>query len=215
MSEPSMKKNLLFIILTLFVGVGLVYSIAKFVNPEATPVTATAPKAKIEVPGSNEVSRPTARPAKDLKLDTKNNVKPDPADEPATSKVATKEAVEEKFKNFREEGRKNFEGIVGGNWDRLHKVIEANPEIQQLWMQQRELRDKWATMTDEEKPAALEQMTALREKGLGLLKAEFAKPETPEPAASPANSGTAEPMPPPEPTAEGPAPNAPPPAVIQ
>jgi len=207
-----MKKNLLFIILTLFVGVGIVYSIAKFVNPEGTPTTATAPKAKIEVTGSNEVSRPTARPAKDLKLDTKNNVKPDPADEPATSKAAAKEALEEKFKNFREEGRKNFEEIIGGNWDRLHKVTDANPEIHQLWMQQRELRDKWATMSDEEKPAALEQMTALREKGLGLLKAEFAKPET---AASPTNPGKAEPMPPPEPTAEGPAPNAPPPAVIQ
>jgi hypothetical protein len=209
-----MKKNLLFIILTLFVGVGIVYSIAKFVNPEGTLTDATAPKAKIEAAGSNEVSRPTARPAKDLKLDTKNNIKPDPVEEP-TSKAAAKEALEEKFKNFREEGRKNFEGIVGGNWDRLHKVIDANPEIHQLWMQQRELRDKWATMSDEEKPAALEQMTALREKGLGLLKVEFAKPETPDPAATAANQGTAEPAPPPEPTAEGPAPNAPPPAVIQ
>ena len=209
-----MKKNLLFIILTLFVGVGIVYSIAKFVNPEGTPVSASPSKTKVESTHANEVSRSAARPANDLKLDTKNNIKPDPVEDPA-SKAAAKEAVEEKFKNFREEGRKNFEGIVGGNWDRLHKVIEANPEIQQLWMQQRELRDKWATMSDEEKPAALEQMTAIREKGLGLLKVEFAKPETPEPAASPANSGKAEPMPPPEPTAEGPAPNTPPPAVIQ
>ena len=210
-----MKKNLLFIILTLFVGVGIVYSIGKFVNPEGTITTAAKSKTKAEVATSSEAARSVARPAKDLKLDTKNNIKPDKTDEPATITVAAKEALEEKFKNFREEGRKNFEEIIGGNWDRLHRVTDANPEIHQLWMQQRELRDKWATMSDEEKPAALEQMTALREKGLGLLKAEFAKPETPDPAASPANSGTAEPMPAPEPTAEGPAPNAPPPAVIQ
>jgi hypothetical protein len=209
-----MNKNPLFWILTLLVVAGGGYLVAKFVNPEGAPVSTSPTKTKVQATHANEVSRSAARPANDLKLDTKNNIKPDPVEDPA-SKAAAKEAVEEKFKNFREEGRKNFEGIVGGNWDRLHKVIEANPEIQQLWMQQRELRDKWATMSDEEKPAALEQMTALREKGLGLLKAEFAKPETTEPAASPANTGAAEPMPPPEPTAEGPAPNTPPPAVIQ
>jgi len=209
-----MNKNGLFWILTLLVVAGGGYLVAKFVNPEGTPVSASPSKTKVEAAHANEVSRSVARPANDLKLDTKNNIKPDPVEEP-TNKVATKEALEEKFKNFREEGRKNFEETVGANWSRLRKVMEANPEIQQLWMQQRELRDKWATMSDEEKPAALEQLTALREKGLGLLKAEFAKPETTEPAASPANTGSAEPMPPPEPTAEGPAPNAPPPAVIQ
>lgn len=210
-----MNKNGLFWILTIFVVAGGAYLVAKFVSPEGTPASATSTKTKVEISSSNEGSRTIARPAKDLKLDTKNNIKPDKGEEPNNNPVVTKEALEEKFKNFREEGRKNFEEAVGANWGRLRKVMEANPEIQQLWMQQRELRDKWATMSDEEKPAALEQMTALREKGLGLIKAEFAKPETTEPAATPANSGTAEPMPAPEPTAEGPAPNAPPPAVIQ
>ena len=210
-----MNKNGLFWILTLLVAAGGGYLVAKFVNPEGTPASSSPTKSKIEVSNSNEVSRPVARPAKDLKLDNKNNIKPDKGEEPTNNPVVTKEALEEKFKNFREEGRKNFEEAVGGNWGRLRKVMEANPEIQQLWMQQRELRDKWATMSDEEKPAALEQMTALREKGLGLLKAEFAKPETAEPTAAPAKDGMVEPAPPPEPTAEGPAPNAPPPAVIQ
>ena len=209
-----MNKNGLFWVLTLFVGCGIGYLVAKFVNPESTPTPTNNSRAKVEVTSSSEGIRPIARPAKDLKLDSKNNVKPDKEEEP-THTIATKEALEEKFKNFREEGRKNFEEAVGGNWTRLRKVMEANPEIQQLWMQQRELRDKWATMSDEEKPAALEQMAALREKGLGLLKAELAKPETPEPIATPATQGTVEPTPPPEPTAEGPAPNAPPPAVIQ
>jgi hypothetical protein len=209
-----MNKNGLFWLLTLLVVAGGGYLVAKFVNPEGTPVSTIPAKAKVEVTSTNEGSRTVARPSKDLKLDTKNNIKPDPVEEPG-HKVAAKEALEEKYKNFREEGRKNFEEAVGANWGRLRKVMEANPEIQQLWMQQRELRDKWATMSDEEKPAAMEQMIALREKGLGLIKAEFAKPETAEPTTAPANSGTAEPMPPPEPTAEGPAPNAPPPAVIQ
>ena len=210
-----MNKNGLFWVLTLFVVAGGGYLVAKFVNPEGSPVTATTSKAKVDANSSIEGSNSVARPAKDLKLDTKNNVKPDKVEEPTNNPVVTKEALEEKYKNFREEGRKNFEDAVGGNWGRLRKVMEANPEIQQLWMQQRELRDKWATMSDEEKPAALEQMTALREKGLGLIKAEFAKPETPDPAATPAKDGMVEPAPPPEPTAEGPAPNAPPPAVIQ
>ena len=209
-----MNKNGLFWILTLLVVAGGGYLVAKFVNPEGTPVSTIPSKTKVEATSSNERSRTVVRPAKDLKLDTINNIKPDPVEEPGY-KVAAKEALEEKYKNFREEGRKNFEDAVGGNWGRLRKVMEANPEIQQLWMQQRELREKWVTMTDEEKPAAMEQMIALREKGLGLIKAEFAKPETPDPAATAANQGTAEPAPPPEPTAEGPAPNAPPPTVIQ
>ena len=210
-----MNKNGLFWILTLLVAAGGGYLVAKFVNPEGTPVSAMPSKTKVEVTHSNEVSRSVARPAKDLKLDNKNNVKPDKVEEPNNNPVVTKEALEEKFKNFREEGRKNFEETVGANWSRLRKVMETKTENQQIWMQQRELRDKWATMSDEEKPAALEQMTALREKGLGLLKAEFAKPETAEPTAAPAKDGMVEPAPPPEPTAEGPAPNAPPPAVIQ
>jgi hypothetical protein len=209
-----MNKNGLFWVLTILVVAGGGYLVAKFVNPEGTPVSTIASKTKVEATSSTEGSRAVARPVKDLKLDTKNNIKPDPVEEPG-HKVAAKEALEEKYKNFREEGRKNFEEAVGANWGRLRKVMEANPEIQQLWMQQRELRDKWATMTDEEKPAAMEQMIALREKGLGLIKAEFAKPETPDPAATAANQGTAEPAPPPEPTAEGPAPNTPPPTVIQ
>jgi hypothetical protein len=209
-----MNKNGLFWVLTILVVAGGGYLVAKFVNPEGTPVSTIASKTKVEATSSTEGSRAVARPVKDLKLDTKNNIKPDPVEEPG-HKVAAKEALEEKYKNFREEGRKNFEEAVGANWGRLRKVMEANPEIQQLWMQQRELRDKWATMTDEEKPAAMEQMIALREKGLGLIKAEFAKPETPDPAPTAANQGTAELAPPPEPTAEGPAPNAPPPTVIQ
>ena len=209
-----MNKNGLFWVLTLLVVAGGGYLVAKFVNPEGTPVSTIPSKAKVEVTSTNEGSRSVARPAKDLKLDTKNNIKPDPVEDPS-HKAAAKEALEEKYKNFREDGRKKFEEAVGANWGRLRKVMEANPEIQQLWNQQRELRDKWATMSDEEKPAAMEQMIALREKGLGLIKAEFAKPETAEPTTAPANSGTAEPMPPPEPTAEGPAPNAPPPTVIQ
>jgi hypothetical protein len=210
-----MNKNGLFWILTLLVVAGGGYLVAKFVNPESTPVSTIPSKTKIEATSSNEGSRSVARPTKDLKLDTKNNIKPDKVEEPTSSPVVTKEALEEKYKTFREDGRKKFEEAVGANWGRLRKVMESNPEIQQLWMQQRELRDKWATMSDEEKPAAMEQMIALREKGLGLIKAEFAKPETAEPTTAPANSGTAEPMPPSEPTAEGPAPNAPPPTVIQ
>jgi len=177
-----MNKNGLFWILTLLVVAGGGYLVAKFVNPESTPVSTIPSKTKVEATSSNERSRTVVRPAKDLKLDTINNIKPDPVEEPGY-KVAAKEALEEKYKNFGAEGRKNFGDAVGGNWGRLRKVMEANPEIQQLWMQQRELREKWATMTDEEKPAAMEQMIALREKGLGLIKAEFAKPETPDPAA--------------------------------
>lgn len=210
-----MNKNGLFWILTTFVVVGGVYLIAKFVSPENTPVITPSSRAKVELSTSNEGSRTVARPAKDLKLDAKNNIRPDKVEEPTPNPVVTKEALDEKYKNFREEGRKNFEEAVGGNWTRLRKVMEANPEIQQLWNQQRELRDKWATMSDEEKPAALEQMAALREKGLGLIKAEMAKPEVADPATTPANPATTEPAPPPEPMAEGPAPNAPPPAVIQ
>jgi len=210
-----MNRNGLFWTLTLFVVLGGGYLVAKFVNPESTPVITTPAKVKIEVTSSNEVSRPVARPAKDLKLDVKNNIKPDKGEEPTSNPVVSKEVLDEKYKNFREEGRKNFEEAIGGNWTRLRKVMEANPEIQQLWNQQRELREKWATMSNEEKPAALEQMAALREKGLALIKVEMAKPEVADPAAPAANAGTTEPAPPPEPMDEGPAPNAPPPSVIQ
>lgn len=211
-----MKNNLLFLTLTLLVLAGGGYLIAQFISPESTPVVVNKPKGTTSSPSVAEETRTSARSIKDLKLDKRTNVKPDAPEDTEATKVAAREIIDEKFKNFREEGRKNFEEAVGGNWNVFRKVVETNPEIQELWRQQRELRDKWGTMTDAEKPAALEQMTALRDKGLSLIKVEMSKPENTASAAAPANpNAPAEASPPPEPTAEGPAPNAPAPTVIQ
>jgi hypothetical protein len=94
----------------------------------STTSTSQNSRAKTEVTVSSEGSRPTARSAKDLKLNKKNNVKPDPIEETNDTPVA-KDSIDEKFKTLRDEGKKNFEEAVGGNWGRLRKVIEANPEI--------------------------------------------------------------------------------------
>ncbi len=176
------KKTFLF--LTLFVGIAGGLLIAKLTNP--TPeLPANTTKSSEEV--SSTTTRPTAagRSVKGLQLDKSTNVQPElvAADQAVDS--AVREQLEQRFRSFREDGRKQFEDLVGGDREKMGRLFRAsfsNPEFQQIFQSSREISEKWRTATDGEKPALMEQLTALRNKGLGIAKQELAKMDAP-PAA--------------------------------
>lgn len=177
------KKSFLFLTLCLGLAGGLL--IAKFKNP-ATATAGTPSKSSEEV--TSTTTRPTAagRPVKSLHLDKSTNVQPELVEADQAVDSAVREQLEQRFRSFREDGRKQFEDLVGGDREKMGRLFRAsfsNPEFQQVMQGSREISEKWRTATDGEKPALMEQLTALRAKGLGIAKQELAKLDAP--AAAP------------------------------
>jgi len=176
------KKTFLF--LTLFVGIVGGVVIARLTNP-APELPANTTKTSEDV--SSTTTRPTAagRRVKGLQLDKSTNVQPElvAADQAVDS--AVREQLEQRFRSFREDGRKQFEDLVGGDREKMGRLFRssfANPEFQEIFQKSRAISEKWRTATDGEKPALMDELTALRNKGLGIAKQELAKMDAP-PAA--------------------------------
>ena len=181
-----MNKKI-FLFLTLFVGVAGGVVIARYSNSASstTGLPANTTKSSDEV--TTTTTRPTAagRSVKGLQLDKSTNVQPElvAADQAVDS--GAREQLEQRFRSFREDGRKQFEDLVGGDREKMGRLFRAsfgNPEFQQIFQSSREISEKWRTASDGEKPALMDQLNALRSKGLGIAKQELAKMDAP-PAA--------------------------------
>jgi hypothetical protein len=179
------KKAFLF--LTLFIGVAGGVVIANYSNStnSTSELPANTTKSSDEV--TTTTTRPTApgRSVKGLQLDKSTNVQPElvAADQAVDS--GAREQLEQRFRSFREDGRKQFEDLVGGDREKMGRLFRssfANPEFQQIFQSSREISEKWRTASDGEKPALMDQLSALRNKGLGIAKQELAKMDAP-PAA--------------------------------
>lgn len=180
-----MNKTRVFLFLTLAVGIGGGLLIAKYANNDAT-VTTVAKKSSPEVTTTTSLPTAPGRSAKSLRLDKSTNVKPELVEAEQGQELTAKDQLEQRFRNFREDGRKQFEDLVGGDREKMGQLFRSafsNPEFQEIMQSSRGISEKWRTASDEEKPALMEQLATLRTKGLGLAKQELAKMNAP--AAAP------------------------------
>ena len=175
-----MKTSKTTLVLTALCVIGGVALIARFfggpANPAAKPAAAAVTK-NAAVPAGD--SRPSAaRSTRTLKLDKGANVIPDLDKEALTRELTPKEALESRFRNFRDEGRQQFEALFQGDQDRTRAAMRTlfqNEEFRNLFQQTRALGEKWGQASDQEKVAIMAQMQALRDKGLGMARAEAAR----------------------------------------
>jgi hypothetical protein len=141
--------------------------------PAATPGTATGATAGGEPrPGT------VVRSARGLKLDKGANVIPDLDKEARTRDLTAKEALESKFRNWRDDGRRQFEEIFQGDRERTGLVMRSlfqKEEFRGMFQQSRELEAKWPKATDDEKAAIMAQMEGIRKQGLAMVRAEAAR----------------------------------------
>ncbi|MFM7241508.1 MAG: hypothetical protein ACKO3A_05315 [Opitutia bacterium] len=150
-----------------------------FADPPPTPVRPSTQPAAASG-GSAGEQRPGAvvRSAKGLKLDKSANVIPDLDKEARSRDLTAKEALESKFRNWRDDGRKQFEEIFQGDRERTGAVMRSlfqNEQFRAMFQQTRELEAKWPKATDDEKTAIMGQMEAIRAQGLGMVRAEAAR----------------------------------------
>lgn len=155
--------------------------VARFLSPPATSVDrpAAAPGAPRTGGGGGDLKAgPVVRSAKGLKLDKSANIIPDLDKEARSRDLTAKEALESKFRNWRDDGRKQFEEIFQGDRERTGAVMRAlfqNEQFRGMFQQTRELEARWSKATDDEKVAIMGQMEAIRAQGLGMVRAEAAR----------------------------------------
>ena len=160
------------------IGVGAV--VARFFSTPPTTVAraAAAPGAPKAGGGGDLKLGPVVRSAKTLKLDKSANIIPDLDKEARTRDLTTKEALESKFRNWRDDGRKQFEEIFQGDRERTGLVMRSlfqKEEFRGMFQQSRELETKWPKATDDEKAAIMAQMESIRTQGLAMVRAEAAR----------------------------------------
>lgn len=143
--------------------------------PATTPANAKGPRVAGGGEGGNQ---PVVRSTKTLKLDKGANVIPDLDKEARTRDLTAKEALESKFRNWRDDGRKQFEEIFQGDRERTGAVMRSlfqNEQFRAMFQQTRELEAKWPKATDDEKAAIMAQMEGIRTKGMAMVRAEAAR----------------------------------------
>ena len=159
--------------------VAIGFLIARFIGPTEAPAPAKVEKAvgaaPTPAPQPPKVAAPkpvTATPAKRPPMD---------------------EATKARYKAFGDETRKMALDLAGGDEKKLGQAFRngmANPATQDLFKRGREIGEAMrAAETDAERAALEGQVTALRDEGLGMLKAELEKidaaPAAGQPAATP------------------------------
>lgn len=170
-----MNKTSVAITAAFCVAIG--FLIARFVGPSETPAPA-----KVEKP---VVAAPTPEP-QPAKVAAPKPVAPTQAKRPPMD-----EATKARYKAFGEETRKMALDLAGGDEKKLGQAFRngmINPATQDLFKRGREIGEAMRNAQTDEERAQLEgQVIALRDEGLGMLKAELDKIDAAEAApAAPA-----------------------------
>jgi hypothetical protein len=158
-----MNKTSVAITAAFCVAIG--FLIARFVGPSETPAPAKVEKAVVAAPA------PAPQPAK--------VAAPKPVAPPQAKRPPMDEATKARYKAFGEETRKMALDLAGGDEKKLGQAFRngmANPATQDLFKRGRALGEAMrAAQTDAERTALEGEVAALRDEGMGLLKAEIEK----------------------------------------
>jgi len=174
-----MNKTSVAITAAFCVAVG--FLIARFVGPsDLEDVT------KVEKP---VVTAPTPEP-KPTKVAAPKPVAPTQSKRPPMD-----EATKARYKAFGEETRKMALDLAGGDEKKLGQAFRngmINPATQELFKRGREIGEAMRNAQTDEERAQLEgQVIALRDEGLGMLKAELDKIDATEAGGQPAPAAPA------------------------
>ena len=158
-----MNKTSLAITAAFCVAIG--FLIARLVGPSETPAPAKADKPVVTAPA------PAPQPAK--------VAAPKPVAAAPAKRPPMDEATKARYKAFGEETRKMALELAGGDEKKLGQAFRngmANPATQELFKRGRALGEAMrAATTDAERTALEGEIVALRDEGMGLLKAELEK----------------------------------------
>jgi hypothetical protein len=179
------------LILTLALGIGIGFLVARF---SATPA--------VVIPAVTEAPKPVAKKRPPSVFDNRPARTAEAAPAQNEEEDATKTALEDRFKNYREEGRKMIQDMVkNGDREKMGQAFRSafqNEDFRQVFQRSRELENQWNSASTQEKPAIMDELQSLRTKGVALFKTELDKLDAapvPAPAATPGAPGVPAPTP--------------------
>lgn len=173
-----MSSNRTFVLLCLPLAVGAGIIAYRYASPEEEKKPDTVRRTPGHVAVGPVAEKPQARSARALKLSTKENVRPELDKEDFVKESTPRAALEEKFRNWRADGRKIVEDMAGGDREKIGAAFRAalqNQEFKDTFGRSHELEAKWKTASDEEKPAIMQEMEVLRGRGLAMLAREMGR----------------------------------------
>ena len=174
----SSNRTFILLCLPLMVGAGIVAY--RFVSPEPEKRAEPAHRSGASSGATNAMSaeRTQVRSARSLNLSAKENVKPELDKDDLVKDVTPRAALEEKFRNWRSDGRKILDDMAGGDREKIGAAFRAalqNQEFKDTFSRSHELENKWKEASDEEKPGIMQEMEVLRGRGLAMLAREMGR----------------------------------------
>lgn len=179
-----MHSNRTFILLCFALLVGAGFVVARLVSPEPIAPKARSPKVGPTATNHATDRLPTVRSTSGLHLNPKENIKPELSESDLVKDLSPQQALESKFQNWRNDGKKRIEEMFGGDREKIGAAFRGalqNQAFKDLFSRSHELEAKWKEAGDNEKEGIMSELSAIREKGFGMLKAEMNKVDTPAP----------------------------------
>jgi hypothetical protein len=211
-------KNVLLILAAALIAVGG-YALYQWVKPqEVTVVRSTAKKTGSPV-SKLTMEKGTVRSAKDLHLSRKDDVGTGVEEKDLAKQSKPVAELDAKFATWRDDGRKAVEDMFGGDRQKIGEAFRAamqNEDFRTNFGRMRELESQYRSATDDQKQAIMDELSAIRTRGLGMLKqAAAGAPAANQPTVTITGPGVVTPGAAPAAPTAAPAPAPAPPIVFQ
>ena len=145
-------------------------------------VKSTAPRTSSPVTRlEKEKSGTAVRSAKSLQLSRKDNVGADVDEKDLQKASAPAAELDAKFATWRTEGKKAVEEMFGGDRQKIGDAFRnamQNEDFRNNYAKMRELEGKYREASDDQKQGLMDDLAAIRSRGLGMLKQAAAQPAT-------------------------------------
>lgn len=168
-----MNSNRLYAILALaLLGYGAYAAYQWAEGDEGKVVKSTAKRTDSPVTKlSTETGKPRA--AKALKLSRKDDVGTEVEEKDLVKQSKPVAELDAKFATWRDDGRKAVEDMFGGDRQKIGDAFRAamqNEEFRANFGRMRELENQYRGASDDQKQAIMDELSAIRTRGLGMLK---------------------------------------------
>ena len=120
---------------------------------------------------TTETGKPRA--AKALKLSRKEDVGTEVEEKDLVKQSKPVAELDAKFATWRDDGRKAVEDMFGGDRQKIGEAFRAamaNEEFRANFGRMRELENQYRSASDDQKQAIMDELAAIRTRGLGMLK---------------------------------------------
>jgi hypothetical protein len=210
-------KNVFLILAAALVAVGG-YALYQWVRPEEVPVVRSSAKKTGSPVSKLTMEKGTVRSAKGLHLSRKDDVGTEVEEKDLAKQSKPVAELDAKFATWRDDGRKAVEDMFGGDRQKIgdaFRAAMANEEFRANFGRMRELENQYRSASDDQKQAIMDELSAIRNRGLGMLRQAAASAPAAAPAVTISGPGVVNPGAAPAAPAAAPAPAPAPPVVFE